>query len=309
MKTYVSSRWPLRAALILAICIVLGAGWILGRGRESVTRLSYHVGSALTHHWPRAAAVLAHLETPLTKLGLVGAGIHEVEPGVHLYLDPGDLIGRQLLNEGTWEKEEWGWIEPYLRPGAVFVDVGAHIGVYTQKAAKAVGEQGLVVAVEPNPVTADELRRGIAASDWKNIVVVQAACGDQRTRMKLFQAAPSNTGMASLSKQNAMASGADGAHYFEVDVVPLDEIFPPTKAPRLDVLKIDTEGAETMVLRGASTLIVRYRPGIMVETNDRQLRALNSSKRELEGLLASYGYTKRQDNESNSFWMPSDSRR
>jgi FkbM family methyltransferase len=269
----------------------------------------YRSGSALHHFWPGGAAILKLLETRLTKLGVLGPGVHEVEPHVHLYLDPADLIGRRLLNEGVWEKEEWGWIEPHLSPSAVFVDVGAHIGIYTQKAAKAIGERGLVVAVEPNPVTADQLRRGIAASGWKNIVVVQAACGDQRTRMKLFQAAPSNTGMASLSKQNAMASGTDGTHYFEVDVVPLDEIFARTKAPRLDVIKIDTEGAETMVLRGASAIIARYRPGIMVETIDRQLRALNSSKPELEGLLASYGYTKLRANESNSFWMPLDSRR
>jgi len=88
----------------------------------------------------------------------------EVERGVNLLLDPGDMIGREILTAGVWELEVWQSISDGLSAGAVFLDVGAHIGYYSLKASVRVGEGGKVISFEPNPRTLEQLRANIVAS-------------------------------------------------------------------------------------------------------------------------------------------------
>ena len=65
-----------------------------------------------------------------------------------------------------------------LKPGNVFVDVGAHVGKYSFYAAKQVGANGLVIAIEPHPKNAENLRKGIELNGLTNIEVVEKACSN-----------------------------------------------------------------------------------------------------------------------------------
>lgn len=311
MRYSSGSRWKWIAALLVFVPIALLAGRTVTEGREDRSKDYFHFVSAWGRYWPFAQGryISGVLWAPLSERGVIGPVTFEVEPRVHLYVDGADWVGVHAIFEGAWEKEEWDWIEQHLKPGSVFVDIGAHIGTYSQRAAKAVGEKGLVIAVEPNPATIAKLRQGVAAAQWNNITVIPVACGDRRSRMTLFEAPSENTGMASLSKENAIRWGGDGNRSVEVDVIPLDEIYPTTHAQRLDVLKIDTEGAETMVLRGSAATIAKYRPAIMVESVDFQLRAMNSSLQELDALLTSYGYSKLKSNKENALWVADDAKK
>ena len=87
------------------------------------------------------------------------AGVGAAQPGVTMLLDPEDYISRELLRTGTWERPSWDAIHAHLSDGAVFVDVGAHIGYYSLKAARVVGAAGRVIAVEPNPPTSTSSKR------------------------------------------------------------------------------------------------------------------------------------------------------
>ncbi|MSV35634.1 MAG: FkbM family methyltransferase [Bryobacterales bacterium] len=280
-----------RGIRIAAVAAIVAAGLMLWLGLRNPAARAHDFFRAT--FFPIGGPALSLLETPLKRLGVIGAGVYEIQPGVSLFLDPNDFIGNFVLHAGDWERLEWDLIAPRLPAAGVFVDVGAHVGTYSLKAAKAVGQQGRIIAIEPNPVTAAHLRQGIAASGRNNVTVVEAAAGDRRSRLKLFAAADANTGMASFATGNARrSSGPYEERSVEVDVLPLDEMLPPLTLPRLDVLKVDAEGAETMVLRGAASSINRFHPVIVVETIDLQLRELHSSVQELEDLLHSYGYTK-----------------
>lgn len=299
-------RWVTTAFIILLfLSLVLR---VTLEGKEGRSRDYFRFSSEWVRHWPiqPGLAMASRLWAPLSAAGIIGPTIYEVQPGIHLYIDGDDWVGVRAVIDGSWEREEWGWIAEHLKPGSVFVDIGAHIGTYSQRAAKAVGDQGLVIAVEPNPPTIAKLEQGIAASGWKNIRVMPVACGDRRTRLTLFEAPATNTGMTSFSMENAIRWGGDGSRSVEVDVVPLDEIFPATHAQRLDVIKIDTEGAETMVLRGSAATIAKYHPAIMVETVQIQLHAMKSSVQELNALLVSYGYSKIKANKENALWIATD---
>jgi FkbM family methyltransferase len=215
-----------------------------------------------------------------------------VEPGVSMLLDPEDLVSRTILETGQWEPDSWATIKQQLPIGGTFVDVGAHIGTYSLKAARVVGERGHVISVEPNPATVQALRDNIQASGTNVISVQPVACSDSETELDLFAATRSNTGETSLSRENARQSGSVSAVY-HVRARPLDAILQDAGVSRVDVIKIDVEGAELLVLKGAKQTLARYSPILLVEVVDQQLQAMGTSAAELREFLRSQGYTPR----------------
>jgi FkbM family methyltransferase len=291
-------------ALPAVAAVVLAAAWLTVRGPEARLRDFLRFERSWRQTVRRIANLPTYLEAGLKSAGLVrySTARFEVERGVVLTLDPTDHIARAMLS-GGWEETEWNWIRPSLSKGGTFVDVGAHIGTYSLRAAKAVGNNGRVVAIEPNPVTAAALRDNIAASGWHNIQVQEIACGDRNGTVTLFAGHAENTGTASLAERNARRGGPLEAS-FDVPLSPLDNILERLSLARLDVIKIDTEGAETMVIRGAVNTLRKFSPVILVETIDGQLRNMNSSLPELENVLSSLGYEKRKSDGYNALWRP-----
>ena len=128
----------------------------------------------------------------------------QIEPGVTMWLDPYDFVSRVILGTGEWEPQTRHVMEPHVPVGGTFVDVGAHIGWYSLKAAKAVGPKGHVIAVEPNHETLLRLRDNIRASGASAVIVVApVACSDSETTLNFYAAPRANTGESSLSLENA----------------------------------------------------------------------------------------------------------
>ena len=222
----------------------------------------------------------------------------QLEPGVTMLLDPEDYISRELLPTGTWERPSWDAIHAHLSDGAVFVDVGAHIGYYSLKAARVVGAAGRVIAVEPNPPTVHELEANISASGATVISLQPVACSDAETTLDLFSSPRVNTGQTSLSRDNA-SQGGRAVTTYHVRARPLDDIVTDTGVSRVDIVKIDVEGAEMLVLKGAARTLARYHPALMVELIDAQLRSMGTSEAEVRAFLKAQGYAARgvfQDN-------------
>lgn len=233
--------------------------------------------------WPR------RLEPALAGAGLLVPVRLAVEPGVSLLLDPTDDVSRTILvsRAGRWEPEVWGAISSGLSPGAVFFDVGAHIGYDSLKAARVVGEAGRVVAFEPNPNTLTQLRANIAASAAGNVVVQPIACTDTEQMLTLFDSTPGgNSGSSSLSQQNA----GQRARSYTVRGRPIDDVVNEMGLTRVDVLKADVEGAELLVLRGASHTLRRFHPKLILEVVPRQLANMQTSVAELESFIIAHGY-------------------
>jgi len=217
----------------------------------------------------------------------------EVEPGVNMLLDPEDYISRYILSTGQWEAESWAICKQHLPVGGTFVDVGAHIGIYSLKAARVVGSKGHVIAVEPNPDTVRQLRDNIQASGANVIAVQPVACSDSEGELDLFAAPRPSGGETSLSRVNAQQSGGVVSTVYHVRARPLDAIIQESGVSRVDVMKIDVEGAELLVLRGARQALARYGPTLIVEVEDKKLRPMGASAAELKEFLRSQGYTPR----------------
>jgi FkbM family methyltransferase len=143
-----------------------------------------------------------------------------------------------IRSQGTWEADVMKVLARFLEPGSLFVDVGANVGYHSLFAAQ-LGAH--VVAVEPVPWTLELLRANV----WRHradVEVVDAAASDA-------------AGTVWVAIDPTHRSGAQiGDQGVEVRAAPLDQLVPEGA---VDVLKVDVEGAEPQVLRGAAAILER----------------------------------------------------
>ena len=207
-------------------------------------------------------------------------------------LDPRDMVPLMILRSGSWQPEIWESLSPVLGEGSVFLDVGAHIGYFSMKAAVKVGKTGHVLAFEPNPETLKLLRENVAANHAENVIVEPIACTDREQTLTLYAAPVQNTGASSLSRSNADISGDQAPRAYSVRGRPIDDVVRELNLSRVDAIKIDVEGAEVYVLRGAADTLRRFHPRVVVEIVREQLANMQSTPEELAAVMKTAGYNR-----------------
>jgi len=156
-----------------------------------------------------------------------------------------------------------------------FLDVGAHIGKYTVSAARRLNGRGRVLAVEPEDENYQILRRNIAANNLDNVVCFQGACFSSNTCLKLF--------VNENAARHSLISADTGSFQY-VDARTIDWLVEKFKVTDLSVIKIDVEGAESEVLKGANRTLKVQHPQIVFEAPT--LIELRKCRR----VLSEYGY-------------------
>ena len=229
---------------------------------------------------------------------------YQVEPHIRMRLDPTDLGPLTILETGEYEPVSFAMVGEHLGAGATLIDVGANIGYYSLKAAPLVGAAGHVIAIEPNPEALQKMRVNLAASAADNVVTVApVACSDTESTLDLYVAPDANTGETSLSKGNASQEGAI-THTYKVRARPLDDIVRESGVTRVDAIKIDVEGAEYLVLKGARQTLDRFHPMLLVEVADDGLRRMGSSAAQIRELLRAHGYREGRHDCLNVEFLP-----
>lgn len=175
------------------------------------------------------------------------------------------------------ETEALRWL---LRPGDAFVDVGANIGFVTLTGARLVGDQGRVIAIEPNSELFLRLQDSIVRNSIKNVVLHQCALGESEGHANLLVSA--HHGLGSLRH-----GGVGGV---KVRVVPGNELTSDIGDSTWCVVKIDVEGYEQRVLNGLSEMVARSRTAFFIEISDEWLRALGGSAELLFATMQEAGY-------------------
>ena len=181
-----------------------------------------------------------------------------------------DLLGRFLDLYGEWAEPEIQLILQIVRSGDVVIDVGAHIGADTIPIAKAVGSNGLVLSFEPQRVLFHLLCANVAINNLGNARPLNLAVGENNCLLPLpalGYGRSGNLGAVSLANVEGRPSSSHHHQFVEnmVTCILLDEYLEDLTHCRL--LKIDVEGMEGPVLRGAQGLIRRLRPFIYCELN------------------------------------------
>lgn len=213
---------------------------------------------------------------PLARATLGGRLRRYRANGVLMRIDVGHSPMSLLRALGLYELRKTAEIGRRLRPGAVFVDVGASEGDYTLIAARIVGPGGRVHAFEPDPGNLETIRGNVALNGFGNVVLHAAALADRDGTATLHRSTVS--GWHSLLPGLAQREGG----VVEVAVARLDSL----DLGRIDMLKIDVEGAEAAVLDGARAGIARHRPVILLDTHP----SLGADVARLRTFFAELGY-------------------
>ena len=150
---------------------------------------------------------------------------------------------------GNFETETTRLIMNLVRPGSFVIDIGAHVGYYTLISAGLTGLHGKVLAFEPDPTNHELLTRNIELNLFHNVTVVKKAVSNQSGTGTLFQT-KLDTGRHSTYKHDIPLSGS-----VDIETVSLDEILGEQGNPKVDLIKIDVEGAEMDVWHGMSQLL------------------------------------------------------
>ncbi|MEU4202928.1 FkbM family methyltransferase [Streptomyces sp. NPDC026294] len=207
--------------------------------------------------------------------------------GATIVTDTQDLIQRYIYLFGVWEPHLTRWLERRLRPGDVFVDVGANIGYYSLLASRLVGEKGAVVALEASPDFHRVLRKQVVINGCRNVRAVNAAISDREEMLTFTLASSHNMGANSIVPYAGEAEST-----FEVAAQPLSEVLSADELARARVIKIDVEGAEGSVVRGLVPLLDQLRPDaeLAIEVTPQRMLELGESAEELLGALRANGF-------------------
>ena len=202
-------------------------------------------------------------------------------------LDLTDFVD-QYIYLGAYEKQDYDELISIIPVGGVFLDVGAHIGIYTLAMARAVGPAGSVHSFEPNPASFERLSHHVLQNELTNVRLNQVAVGSAEGRAKLNAPTKENSGAASLLSTNMPARFA--ARPIEVQVTSIDAYCRRHTFDRVDVIKIDCQGYELQVLEGGSGVLQTFRPRLLLEYDVDWLLAAGASGTQLCSMLKGAGY-------------------
>jgi FkbM family methyltransferase len=230
------------------------------------TRL-YKLAEALRRYYP-------------VKRGLTT--INNFDGDIRMCLDRASYPSSAIYWRGHHSISIAHFLKDHLRPDMTFVDVGANLGELTLLAAKRL-TKGRVLAFEPSPSIFSQLSGNIALNNLR-VELFNIGLFDKNASLPMYRTSDFNFGTINDGVPSLFSTGSDRQEV----TVPLrrfDEVALECGLERLDVMKIDVEGAEIMVLRGAEASIKRLRPVIITEVSDANFQRAGYTSSDLIGYL------------------------
>lgn len=209
----------------------------------------------------------------------LGRGISRV-----INQEPLRLVPACRFLGGHYEESVCAWMKARVRPGAVILDVGAQVGLYAMLAARWVGETGRIFAFDPSPEAVAILKRHLAMNHLsQNVTVVAGAAGAEDGVVSM--------NMAGAAPENSLASSQHAGRSYRAVEVPVMRIdhFCAQQQIKPALIKIDTEGWELHVLRGAGDLLRDEAITWVVEMHPYAWAEAGYERTDVEALLAENG--------------------
>lgn len=170
------------------------------------------------------------------------------------------LVGRGtagIFVSGRYYEPAFEHLEDLVAPGDVAIDCGANVGVYSMALAAIVGETGRVVAVEPQDYAIRTIRRSAAMSGIDSLSIVRAAVSNENGEAELD--------VSRAAVEASIVWRSPNPQLVRVPKVTIDSLVETQGLPKVDLIKLDVEGAEFDALRGGEVTIRRFRPDILLE--------------------------------------------
>lgn len=204
--------------------------------------------------------------------------------GINFHLDISCLIDHSIYFN-TLKEPTWINLFKQLKKDFVVLDIGANIGFHTLNFAK-ICSKGQVYSFEPDSETFKRLSKNVEINEFRNIMTFQLALGAKPGQMSLYKLFVNNPGA------NRLLSHQPSGHsrVEMVDVTTCDLIVEQLQPNRIDLIKIDVEGFELFVLRGATQLIEKHRPILFVELAEVNLQEHSLTPNDLVSFIHNLGY-------------------
>lgn len=179
---------------------------------------------------------------------------------------------------------ELGYLENLLSTGQVFIDGGANFGIYTVVAANLVGQSGCVLTFEPGVESFATLKKNVELNDINNVKLFQTGLSDRegKTRFYHIDNAPNSYSLGNDTQHNTS--------FEEIYTISIDLVVERENLERVDVIKLDVEGAEELVLRGAISVLEKMQPTILFEVSEKATGRLDLSSHGAGDFLKELGY-------------------
>ncbi|MGH2638061.1 MAG: FkbM family methyltransferase, partial [Rhabdochlamydiaceae bacterium] len=184
-----------------------------------------------------------------------------------------------------------------LKPGDIFIDIGANIGYYSLLASRRVGHDGRVFAYEASPSVFDQLRKNLNLNRASNVTARNVAITAQRCKVPIYV---NKERMGESTILAGVAEKIDARLEANVAGHPLGDLLSSDIICAARFIKIDVEGAEWLVVKGIQELIPTFsdRTEIIIEINTSSVSALGSSINHLLGLFTKAGFSAFEINNS-----------
>jgi FkbM family methyltransferase len=186
----------------------------------------------------------AELADFLKRLFCIKRRVAETPRGLKLWLDPVTHFAREATSGKGYEPEMSALVTGLLRPGDVFVDIGANEGYFSTLAATVVGD-GRVFAVEPQGRLIPVIEENLKLNGASNATVSHLALADRNATATIHLQASVNTGVSGLFNPGRRGTGTE-----TVPTMTLDDYFAANGIGRVRLMKVDCEGGEKLVLEG-----------------------------------------------------------
>lgn len=171
--------------------------------------------------------------------------------------------GNTILAKGFFELNLFNFFLNFIKEGDIFVDIGAHVGIYTKLNSRLVGDSGKVYSFEPTPRTFKTLWENTRYD--KNIIANNFALLDQEKEISFEDYGPKYSAYNGFKKRTLEGVSALESKNINVSATTLDNYFKKNEIKRCNFIKIDAEGAESLILKGMNDILDTLKPVVSIE--------------------------------------------
>lgn len=202
------------------------------------------------------------------------------------FIDPASLFGQFLLQRGEYEPSMTEVLRHFLKPSAVFLDVGANEGYFSVIASKIVGSSGRVIAVEPQQRVGNVIQKNLEINGINNTILVADAISDVRGSASLYISPDTNTGSTGLVNSTRYSLPTQ-----TIRTITLTDLLEKNSIRNADLMKMDIEGYEYEAIIGSPDVFKEKRiKAIALEVHPKLLSQRGLKPDDIYNFLKSCGY-------------------
>ncbi|MEC4985903.1 MAG: FkbM family methyltransferase [Oscillatoria sp. PMC 1068.18] len=216
------------------------------------------------------------------------------------YVDISSCLGYQLFKDGVYESGMREVLKTYLHPGNICVELGANEGYFTAIASNLVGNQGKIIAVEPQERLQPILRENLRLNNCENVIISQVAVSDKPEKVTLYISPDMNTGSTGATKISRFSQPKQ-----ETTALTLTQLFEQQGIATCDLLKVDIEGFEYEAILGSKELFEQHRVrAIALELHPYHLAKRGLSAQDIVNFLTSCDYQLKMLGDNHVYLSP-----